>query len=100
MLTHSTTLTAYRSLLKGRFDEALVIIPGHAAVLVNDELFCCPIRHGQAYIAELESFDSESFDAGGWHGDRAATEQGIDLPVFIVASSNSRRHVLRAGHHG
>ena len=100
MLTHSTTLTAYRSLLKGRLDEALVIIPGHAAVLVNDELFCCPIRHGQAYIPELESFDSESFDAGGWHGDREATEQGIDLPVFIVASSNSRRHVLRAGHHG
>ena len=94
MLTHSTTLTAYRLLLKGRLDEALVIIPGHAAVLVNDELFCCPIRHGQADLAELESFARESFDAGGWHGDRVATEQGIDLPVFIVASSTSRSGLM------
>ncbi|SDS01196.1 hypothetical protein SAMN05421724_0460 [Pseudomonas syringae] len=65
MLTHSTTLAAYRSLLKNRVDEALVILPSNAAVLVNDVLFCCPIRHGQADVTELESFDSESFDAGG-----------------------------------
>ncbi|APQ05662.1 hypothetical protein B0B36_18290 [Pseudomonas syringae pv. actinidifoliorum] len=101
MLTHSTTLAAYRSLLKNRVDEALVILPSNAAVLVNDVLFCCPIRHGQADVTELESFDSESFDAGGWHGDRENTEQGINHPVFIAQSSccGRDRDMAFKGHH-